>query len=191
MAKQKLKKNQTVIYQEAEYKFLMMLGSDKVILSSDGVNDAFHAPLSEISLPGETVKTYTEEERNSLIQQLLDVGSNAKAFTEKYKELREIVASAFYNNDKIKGTEKLDLGNDYYLKCKKAYSLKLDKNKIEETLLQMDASVVEGLIKYEPKLSETAYSKLPDDQKAIIDQIITLTPSLPTFELVVPKEEEV
>lgn len=111
------------------------------------------------------------------------------AFKKLEMELRKELVSENFDHEKLEGTENLELGNDWKLKCVKKLSYKLDNQKgaTVKALAAMPSYVAERLVKWEPKLSTSEYKKLDATNRAIIDEVLTITEASPSLDLVAPK----
>jgi hypothetical protein len=152
------------------------------------------------------VETYTEaayiEKRDALFLAL----DNAKKALEVAKaveiEARIAAVDFGFDQEKVKGTERIQLGNGYVAKAVKKINYgwlknadgKVDKDKIEAALqkIEKDAGsvgelIAERLVKWSPELSITEYDKLNEKHRKIIDQVIVTTSGTPTLEIIAPK----
>lgn len=104
-----------------------------------------------------------------------------------------VVALSFTDVDK-EGTQNLELGQGYKLKCifKTNYSF-TDKDALEKALSKIEKLGAEGeyiaerLVKFKPELSISEYKKLDNKYLKIINEVIVTKPGTPTLELVEPK----
>jgi hypothetical protein len=101
-------------------------------------------------------------------------------------ELRLKVAELF-PNEKESGTETIDLANDWKLKQVIKLNYTLDKAATPAALEQIDNVTADRLVTWSPKLSTAEYKRLTPEQKAIIDEVLTIKPGAPTITLVAPK----
>ncbi|HWT40046.1 MAG TPA: hypothetical protein VN081_02135 [Dongiaceae bacterium] len=118
---------------------------------------------------------------------------NAAKWTERERELRNMIYGEFFADLEDGATHNHALGNGYKLKGKRPLSYKLDDT-IETRLIALEAAgggaLADKLVSWKPSLSMTAYALLSDREKAIVDPAITMTPGLPTIELVAPKGDK-
>lgn len=118
---------------------------------------------------------------------------NAKVQLDAFKtlemKLRSELVSENFDGSKLEGTENLDLGNSWKLKCVKKLSHKLT-NKNGETakaLVALPSHISERLVKWEPTLSVSEYKRLDPAHRAIIDEVLTIKEASPSLDLVAPK----
>lgn len=99
-----------------------------------------------------------------------------------------------------KGTERIELGNNWIAKVEKKINYTFKKGSdgtidivgIHQALdqilaLSVDKQVPYRLIKWEPKLSVTEYDALPEAERAIIDKVVVTSYAMPTLEIIPPK----
>lgn len=131
--------------------------------------------------------------RDELILEQSKAAEQAKFWTERDKELRVMIYGANFGNLEDGKQHTIELGNGYKLKGKRLLNYKLDKDATATALDTLRQSGNEGsfvadrLVKWEPKLSVTEYKALTDEQRDIIDEVLTVTPGLPVVELVKPE----
>ena len=89
----------------------------------------------------------------------------------------------------IIGVNYLTLGNDYRLRATYKLGYKVDPQALDATLEQLPVAVADKLIKYNPALVLAAYKGLATDDKAIMDEALTIKPGAPTLEIVAPSKE--
>jgi len=105
-------------------------------------------------------------------------------------ELREAVVAQHFHNAPI-GTNHHDCDDGFDLVCVKKLNYKLDKdttaNAQEKLIPLIGIELAARLVNWKPDLSLTEYKKLPDAARAIIDEVLTISPATPTLELKGPK----
>jgi len=115
---------------------------------------------------------------------LLDI---AKAAELKVRE--EVIAQHFHNAPIGTNHHDCDDGSD--LVCVKKLNYKLDKettaNAQEKLIPLIGIELAARLVNWKPDLSLTEYKKLPDAAREIIDEVLTISPAMPTLELKVAK----
>jgi hypothetical protein len=118
---------------------------------------------------------------------LLQEWRNTKDLLDFYKEheakLRPEVQAALFPNAS-EGTNTLEIGNGWKLKlvAKTNYKIQNDDGPIIQAIAEQT-----GAIKFEPKLSISAYKHLSAVHKAMIDEVLTTSPGMPTLMLEEPK----
>lgn len=121
-----------------------------------------------------------------------------KALTEykdKEAKLRKEVVAMEFAGAKA-GTNRVQLGNGYALKAVVRYNYKITKNEAVEPpdyshlpgiLAQLPPAVAQGLVKWTPELSESAYKQLTEEEKKIANQFLLITDGSSSLELELPK----
>lgn len=124
-----------------------------------------------------------------------------KAAKEKLDDAKAVEASLrtqcvdlLKSGEKQEGTEYHDLGNGWRAKMVHKLNFKFDDTeKVEAALDKIEATgnegkfIAERLVKFDPRLSLSEYRGLDPQYRGIIDEVVTITPGLPTLELVPPK----
>lgn len=113
----------------------------------------------------------------------------AKALVEQEQELRKaIFALAFPKPEE--GTQRMDLGEGWKLKAVHKVDRKLDEAALPAVLKQLRARkvAVDELVTYKPSLCVSIYKALPADLRAIMDEVVTSKPAMPSLEVEAPKE---
>ena len=119
-----------------------------------------------------------------------------KQMLERAKEaeskLRDELVTELFSADKDAGSETIEIANGYALKATKKLDYKLNnKNGEVEALIAVighDAVREMKLIRWEPKLSETAYKNADPQTQKLFDDCLTIKPAKPSLEIVPPKE---
>ena len=119
-----------------------------------------------------------------------------KQMLERAKEaeskLRDELVTELFSADKDAGSETIEIANGYALKATKKLDYKLNnKNGEVEALIAVighDAVREMKLIRWEPKLSETAYKNADPQTQKLFDGCLTIKPAKPSLEIVPPKE---
>ncbi len=144
------------------------------------------------------VPEVTVEERNSRIKDWLAAKATLEAAKNNELELRNILAKMCFPNP-VKGTQRIDLGEGYSLKMVHKVNYKIDAEKVEDVLDEIEKVGNEGqflgerLVKLQYDLSVSEYGKLDVSNpthkkvKALLDKIVTTTDATPAMEFEVPK----
>ncbi len=133
----------------------------------------------------------------------------SKAALEKAKademDLRKEFVKFAFDNEKLSGTERIDLANGYQAKAVKKVNHKfvapegikvvdaVDKALTDIEALGPEATFIgERLVKWSADLSVGEYNKLDESEigrkvRAIIDTVVETTEGAPTLEIVAPK----
>lgn len=141
---------------------------------------------------------------NNALVSLWELASLFKSYGDTLeKDLRLRIVAFDFNNAKKKGTETFALSQGWSLKCTKGFSYsfaknsqnKTDKAAIERALQDIENTGPEGkyiadnLVNWSPDLSVSAYDKLSDEHRTIIDPVLVKKDKLPTLELIEPKSK--
>lgn len=119
--------------------------------------------------------------------------ANAKRWMERERELRSLIYGNLFGSLADGTTHTHELGNGYKLKAKRPLNYKVDAGLIDDALDKIvaignsGAFLADRVIKWKPELSLTEYKQLSDEQRQVLDVAITMTPGLPSLELVEPK----
>lgn len=119
--------------------------------------------------------------------EMLDKAKNLEA------ELRREIAAYVLGEERLENfSSTMKLGNGYGLKATNKINYTLDSvDRIEsiiERLCEMGKTEVSSnVFKWKPSLSESAYKKLDKEMKAIIDEVLSIKPGMPTLEFIQPK----
>lgn len=152
-------------------------------------------------LTGE-VKLYTEAEfeaeRTRLILEWQKSKNEVEVAKEAEMKARKLLVEFASDPSKEKGTENVDLGNDYKLKIVKKinYGFVPDRNQINAVLNGIESTgevgklIADRIVKWNPVLSMTEYNQLDPEFKKAMDTIIVTTEGAPTVEIVEPKAKK-
>lgn len=134
-----------------------------------------------------TTSQMSEAERDQLILSWKAAQDKLAEAKVTEAQLRKKIVDLF--DAKKQGTNKMELGNGYYLKASITQTLSVDKDldKVTKVLGQLDERVVQTFTKWELKVSKPAYDKLLPEEKEKLAEIITIKDSAPQVELVEPK----
>jgi len=151
------------------------------------------------------VTNYTDEqfiaERDKRLLQWQEAQTALATAKDKELELRKLAVEFSFDQNKDKGTERIELGNGYQAKAVKKINYgfvkneenKTDKDAIESALEKIEADgptgelIAERLISWSPSLSQSEYKNLCPEHKEIIDEVIVTTAGAPTLEIIPPK----
>ena len=140
-------------------------------------------------------QTITKEQK---LQQWLDAKKALDEAKAAEAVLRVAVIALYpFDEDVREGTQYIDLANGYKLKVvkKQNYKLANKENETDKALDKLEALgergklIAERLVKWSPELSISEYRLLGPDERGIIDEVLTVSPGLPTVELVEPKSK--
>jgi hypothetical protein len=151
--------------------------------------------------------TLSEPQLNAYRDYLLLEWQEAKRLLtvaqEAEMDLRKQVVNFASDPNKLKGTERIELGNGYEMKLVKKLNfgfVKKDDGKVNKAAIDAALDRIERtgpvgaylageLVKWTPDLSLTEYNKLDKDDeiRKIIDEVIVTTPGAPTLEIIPPK----
>jgi len=104
-------------------------------------------------------------------------------------ELRKLIVQESFDPNMVEGTETIDLGNDYKLKCRHnlRYNVERDNEKVLQVVSKLPVDVAKRILKWKADLSLTEYKQLDKEHKKLVDKIVTTVPGNPVLELVEPK----
>lgn len=179
-----------------------MLGRRIIIVSAaeflDAINERLHA-MSESQIA----------ERDALIRNWLLSKKQLDTAKEAESVMRAQIVAMYFDPNKEKGTENLELGEGYKLKCVKKETAKIDKNRIDSALEAIEALgerakfFAERLFKWTPDLSITEWNDIKERAEggdamcqAIVGKllgdatetpIVTFAPGMPSLEFIEPK----
>lgn len=87
------------------------------------------------------------------------------------------------------GTQNVDLGNGWTLKAvvKQSYKLDTDTDKVDAMLDKLPDWQADRLVKWSASMSVSEYKKLEDADRAVVDEVLTISIASPTLTLVAPK----
>jgi hypothetical protein len=155
----------------------------------------FASPVS--SFP--TAPPLTAAERDALILEWKETKATLDAAKAKEMELRRRIdkESGMFDPDKKTGTQTCTLGNGWSIKCTRKENYKVENKHGEafqalaELASMSDAAarVAETLFNFEANLRLGEYKKLRDDERAVIDRILTIKEGTPELTLVPPKQK--
>lgn len=103
--------------------------------------------------------------------------------------LRQKIFNGMFN-DPVEGTNNLDLADGYVLKGKRVINRTVDeaafKSSIEE--LAKNGIRTDEIVKYKPELVTSAYRKLTEEQRHLMDTVLIIKDGMPGLEIVLPKK---
>ena len=127
-------------------------------------------------------------------EQVLEMFHEATRKLAEYKELemslRKTIVDNYFDSENLEGTENLDLGEGYKLKCVKKLNRSFvtkEESEIEKVLDKLPDEISSRIIKYKPELSVSEYKKLDDKNRKIFDKLIVTKEASPSLEIVAPK----
>lgn len=103
--------------------------------------------------------------------------------------LRKEMIESFFAK-RVEGTNNVDLGKEWKVRCKQPVSRKLDPTQFDLVFEHLPRGAKQKLIKFEPKLVLAEYNKLSDKDRAIFDEALTQKNGSATLDLVPPKALE-
>lgn len=110
---------------------------------------------------------------------------------EEENALRKELFEACFENP-VEGTNSFKLYNGHVLKFTHKINRTLDSaalSTVREMLTEKNVNM-DDLIRMKPELSVSAYKKLPEDSRKIMDLAITAKPGTPSYEIVLPKRAQ-
>ena len=122
------------------------------------------------------------------LSELENLNQQIAVLKEKEMTLRKEIFAACFDDPK-EGTNTFKLLNGYVVKFNHKIDRKLDMASlptVRELLAEAGVNQ-DDLIRMKPELSVTAYKKLPDEHRRIMDMAVTSKPGAPSYEIVLPK----
>lgn len=176
--------------------------TEQVKAMTNEANNGWGQPAPAELIKG-TPEWFAERDR------ILAAWEASKLTLEKAKademELRKQFVKFAFDNEKLSGTERIDLANGYQAKAVKKLNFKFVApegvkvvDAVDKALTEIEALggeapfIADRLVKWTADLSIGEYNKLTDSEigrqiKAKIDSVIETTEGAPTLEIVSPK----
>jgi hypothetical protein len=146
-------------------------------------------------------------ERDNLIRQWRDKSRQLATLKDEESVLRTQIVATYYDAEKQKGTEYIELGDGYRLKCEKKMNAKLKTDLLNDALDKCERIgerakfYVERLFKWKPELSVTEWKDVSEraeggdvDAQKIMEiliggdqTLVTFEPGLPALSFIEPK----
>lgn len=159
--------------------------------------------------PGEYIQAVvipevpTTEQRDTLIAEWKSAHEQFTYLKERERALRTQLVQMCFDGTRLEGTENVDIGWDYKLRCVKDMSyIATDDNNESQRLIELlelrgASELAEGLIAWEPKVAKKIYRQVFDiatqqqdtEILAALHAAITIKPGMPQLELVPPKTD--
>lgn len=107
---------------------------------------------------------------------------------EREMELRKKIF-AFYFQDAVEGTNKLEMQDGYVLNGKRVVNRTVDKGLLVTLTPELQAAGValDEVIEWKPSLKLAAYRKLTEAQTQLFNQVLVVKDGSPSLEIVAPK----
>lgn len=105
---------------------------------------------------------------------------------EEEKALRQALFAGTFPNPK-EGVNNYELPDGTIVKGTYKLNRTIDKDRLAKTKLELPPGVLKAIFKIETKLVDGQYKKLPDEQRAIVDQVLVVKPGLPALEIIRPE----
>lgn len=86
------------------------------------------------------------------------------------------------------GTNNAEVGDGTVLKGKFKYYYNLDNARVEGVAEKLPPAIARTLFKWKADLSLSAYKGLEPAHRAIVNEVLTVSPGRPSIEVVTPKE---
>lgn len=128
-------------------------------------------------------------------QMLVEWANRKKALADatiaEYQLRLAIVEAEF--PQATEGTNTIELGNGYKLKCTVKFNYNLDGEKTEDVLAKIanlgneGTFIADRLVNWKPNLLVGEYRKLEGEYKRLFDEALTIKPGAPQVEIVEPK----
>jgi len=141
------------------------------------------------NVPVETV----EAKRDTAIMKWSTAQSQLAYWKEVEAAARIEVLTLCYETPPDSGTVNYDLGKGFGLKAVFKENYKLDEKKLDGALDRIEKMgeagelIVNRVIRWKPELSKTEYEAMPEAMRAILDEVVTISPGTPSLSLMTPK----
>jgi len=131
-----------------------------------------------------------DKERDQLILDWRELKSQFNKIKPEEMAKRKEVVEKLFDSNVESGTENLDLGNNYTLKATKKLNYKLtkDNDKIVEVSKKLNPEISKRLFIWSASISKKEYEMLSDNDKLLVNELVTITSGAPELELIEPKE---
>ena len=130
-----------------------------------------------------------QAQRDKLVSDWQHADMLLKASKAAEYQLRLEIARDLFDAKVESGTENLDLGAGYTLKCTKKLNYSLDAKRVESVLDQLSSPILaDRLVSWKPDLRVSEYKQLPDDDRTLVDTVLTIKQATPAVQLVEPKQ---
>ncbi len=111
---------------------------------------------------------------------------------------KTIEASTFFDQSKLKGTQTKELGAGYQLKLVRRITTKVEnkKNEAFDALIKLrnlggiSIEHANDLFTFDANMKTTVYNLLSDEEKSIIDPIVTTKQGSPDLKIIEPKAKK-
>jgi len=143
----------------------------------------------------ETTQPQMQVDTNTLIMQWSAANATlAAAKVAEMKLRKQLEACSLFDQKKEKGSQRHDLGKGYILKLNRKQSTKVENGEGEAFAVQQQLRNLGGLaieraeniFKFTPSVSSKVYNAMTDEEKAIVDTIVTTKQASPSLELIEP-----
>jgi len=130
-----------------------------------------------------------QAQRDKLVSDWQHADTLLKASKAAEYQLRLEIARDLFDGRVESGTENLDLGSGYILKCTKKLNYSLDAKKVQSVLDKLSSSILAArLVTWKPDLRISEYKQLPDDDRVKVDTVLTIKQGTPSVLLIEPKQ---
>ena len=144
-----------------------------------------------------TTATLSKEQLDKTLQDWQEAKHALDRWKEHEAQLRRYIIEhgGLFDPSKEEGTETVNLGNGYKLKAKKVTNYTVANKEGEAfavlqkltELGEVSANKAKDLFRFDANIRVSNYKKLDDAEKALVDNIVTTKPGMPSLELVEPK----
>jgi len=135
---------------------------------------------------------------NTVLQQWSEAKKTLDAAKAAEMRLRLIIVneSGLFDPAKASGTQTVAIGNGWSVKAEKKIDYKVD-NKQGEAFAVMHqlcamgestARIAKDLFSFDANIRTTKYKELTDEERKVVDTILTNKPATPSLTLIEPKE---
>lgn len=153
------------------------------------MSDATDTPINPELLKGRKEAETLSPEYLGLLEAWQKAAQNLAIAKSQEISLRDAVYQFSFEHPK-EGTNSKPLHQGWVLKAKLPIDRKVDEAQITPVreLLTEAGGSLDAVIRFKPELNVAVYKALPENQREIVDLMITAKPGTPQLEIVLPKK---
>ena len=126
--------------------------------------------------------------RDELLIEWQEAKKQLDHYKEVEKQLRDQISESVFPDKQI-GTNTVELGNGWKAKlvAGQTFNVTGSYDEVMDVEEKLPERISELLFKWSAKLDKRTYDSLPDDEKRLVNEVITIKDKAPTFSIVPPK----